>query len=306
MVYISEGMQLQIPAGGLVLSLDGTTPPVQVVVRLDTWQHWLRIAGANTFESHEAHKLLLDAVATGDEAKKGTALQAEFQAAMVAISSAAFALDAFSATVKKRLPPLPDVEAAWRKNRTKRPARIAETLRRAFILGRLGQRLDKAVSEIFRFRDWAVHPPAEFQSPTRHPDLGVGVEWRFVAFSSSNAVVANRAAIDIVSRCLQLQSPNEKHAEIVDWVKFGTVVLEAIVEEFEAVHGPIASAGIRIRSNPTPRSRGSLAPPQRALGWAARFGHVHHFVPRASSSGRARVTPGEGAISAARLVTAWF
>jgi hypothetical protein len=48
--------------------------------------------------------------------------------------------------------------------------------------------LRSLVKQLFRFRDWAVHPPANFSAPIRHEILGTGVEWRFVAFRAQAAL----------------------------------------------------------------------------------------------------------------------
>lgn len=130
MVFITEGMQLRIPEGGLQISLDGgEPPPLRVHVRLDTWQHWIRIAVANVDNANREHAELLAAHAAGNEVAKASALQGEFQASMVAMSSGAFAIDAFYGAVKDRIPARPALEAAWNRNRTARATRISETLR---------------------------------------------------------------------------------------------------------------------------------------------------------------------------------
>ena len=52
----------------------------------------------------------------------------ELKAAMRATTSAAFAIDAFYASVKERSPEHPDADK-WRANRTARNKQIAETFR---------------------------------------------------------------------------------------------------------------------------------------------------------------------------------
>jgi hypothetical protein len=55
-------------------------------------------------------------------------------------------------------------------------------------------------SSLFRFRDWAVHPPADFRQPVLHPDLQVGVDQRFLAFSSLNADRAVLCGLEVIVR----------------------------------------------------------------------------------------------------------
>jgi hypothetical protein len=53
-------VQLRIPAGGLTIPLDGRDPaPVTIEVRLDTWQHCLRIAVTNVDAANNAHAELV-------------------------------------------------------------------------------------------------------------------------------------------------------------------------------------------------------------------------------------------------------
>ena len=60
MVFITEGMSLRIPAGGLRLPLDGSELlPVTVEVRLETLQHWLRVALEHVDLAGQAHAHLL-------------------------------------------------------------------------------------------------------------------------------------------------------------------------------------------------------------------------------------------------------
>lgn len=238
MVFSSDGMQIRIPPGALRIPLDGSEPsPVMVEVRLDTWQHRLRIAVEHVDRSNAAHDALLTAQGASDAPAMGRSLNEEFEGAMVAISSTAFALDAFYATVKDRITARPDLEAAWKKNGTSRATRISETLRHAFTFSDAREDvLRQTVKRIFKLRDWAVHPPAGFREPIMHPDLGVGVEWRFAVFAAARCTEETRAALSVVGRCLE--RPKPQHAELVEWTTFGTAVLQPILKDWEERYGP--------------------------------------------------------------------
>ena len=72
-------------------------------------------------------------------------------------------------------------------------------IRRAFNLKRNGVRLLlENLKKIYRLRDLAVHPSGKVQEALLHPELGVGVEWRFVYFRADISEGAVNAATAIV------------------------------------------------------------------------------------------------------------
>jgi len=140
----------------------------------------------------------------------------EARAGMVAIAAAAFALDNFADVIREFAPYIDAAKAEWRKAGTARHKQISETIRRTFKISNKGARtLRPIVGEVFRFRDWAVHPSGSFRQPLQHDLIDVGVEWRFVAFRADNAVNAVRAAISIVSQCIS--SPRLNNEKLVEW-----------------------------------------------------------------------------------------
>jgi hypothetical protein len=54
------------------------------------------------------------------------------------------------------------------------------------------------LKKIYRLRDLAVHPSGKVQEALLHPELGVGVEWRFVYFRADISEGAVNAATAIV------------------------------------------------------------------------------------------------------------
>jgi hypothetical protein len=95
-------------------------------VRTDTFQHWLDIAAR---AASDAEKARLTAVAAelDDNETFTRGIEDEFRTSMVAIAAAAFALDAFYASVIEHAP-------AVRVAANSRDASIFETLKRAFSL----------------------------------------------------------------------------------------------------------------------------------------------------------------------------
>jgi hypothetical protein len=88
----------------------------------------------------------------------------ELRATMRAITASAFAIDAFYATVTERCGPHPHREK-WRKKRTSRKQQITETFHHHLHITKHDQvkRTKSCVSQVFRFRDRAVHMKSEFK-----------------------------------------------------------------------------------------------------------------------------------------------
>jgi len=137
------------------------------------------------------------------EKRHAIPLMRECRAGMVAISAAAFALDNFYSIVQRFCPGFTELRKEFERAGTARHAQISETLRRTFqVRSEEERRLRATIQEIFKFRDWAVHPPAEFRDPIRHDFFDVGVEWRFVAFRAANAVAATRNSTSLIDQCV--------------------------------------------------------------------------------------------------------
>lgn len=123
----------------------------------------------------------------------------EMKASMRAITSSAFAIDAFYASVKERSPEHPDAQK-WREKRTAREKQVTETFRYHLRITKADAvaEIKRRVSEIFRFRDWAVHPGAKFQQPEYRDDLNLAMDWHFVAFRRANAIGATALTVGLL------------------------------------------------------------------------------------------------------------
>jgi hypothetical protein len=114
---------------------------------------------------------------------------------MQAIMAAAIALDAFYSRIQTYIQLSPLLVQQWRDKRTARYSQITEVLRLGFNLKPKGTAtLRQNLKEIYRFRDLAVHPSGKTQAPVLHPEMEVGVEWRFAHFRAQNAeLIVNSA-----------------------------------------------------------------------------------------------------------------
>lgn len=197
-IHISRGVRLRIPVGALIIqAATGAYPSMEVTaveLQLDTCVHWLEISLEHLANAKQAHQALL-AEPSGSPAV-GTLLDREFKSSVQAAFAAATFFEALYATTVERDPPSTTSEPRKARKRPARFATVTEQLRRSFGLRNKGTaNLRSVLSEVYRFRDQAVHPSAAFSEPILHPDLGIGVERRFVMFSAASAHQLVRAAL---------------------------------------------------------------------------------------------------------------
>jgi hypothetical protein len=225
-VFVSDGMSLRIPAGGLNIAIGGggrqRISTVRFEVMLDVWPFWLDVAldhAGNAVRARGKLEALAKTSGTDTlERRHADPLARECKAGMVATSAAAFALDNFYAVVQRFCPGYAELKKEFERAGTARHLQISETLRRTFqVRAKEVRRLKGTIQEIFKYRDWAVHPPAEFREPVRHDLFDVGVEWRFVAFRASTAVAVTRNSTSLIDQCVH--SPRTDNAALVEWAK---------------------------------------------------------------------------------------
>ncbi len=130
-VRLTAGADLQFPAGSLRISVgDDGVPVMDTVIpllRTDMWPYWLTESVDAAVTARRAAQEVEAAASDGDDARIAQALEAELRSSMRAVSSAAFAVDAFYATVEARSHhPHRDT---WREKRTPRHAQVFETIR---------------------------------------------------------------------------------------------------------------------------------------------------------------------------------
>jgi hypothetical protein len=194
-IHISRGVQMRIPPGGLVISLD--KPGMQVTrveLQLDTCVHWLEIALEHLAAARMAHNALSKPDTTQNEL--GTLLDREFKSSVQAAMAAATFFEALYAATLDRNPTKPMPHVPGKRRPSPRYARVTEQLRRSFGLRKQGTaNLRSVLAVVYEFRDEAVHPSATFSEPVLHPQLHVGVERRFVKFGYDSARQLVRAAL---------------------------------------------------------------------------------------------------------------
>jgi hypothetical protein len=192
-IFISRGMTISIPGFSIRLRDDGQLEgdPITLHVRFDVCPSWIQVATRHLEDAKLARARRDEAWSGSDEDAKARALEAEFEASMQAIMAAAIAWDAVYAILREHVTIPPAMSEKWRTGRTARYTQVAETVRRAFSLKPKGAALLRAnLKWLYSYRDMAVHPAGKIAAPLLHPELNVGMEWRFVYFRARNAEMA--------------------------------------------------------------------------------------------------------------------
>ena len=196
-VYLTRGMTVSIPQFSLRIGEDGSidADPIVLHLRFDVCPTWVQVAKRHLDSALLARSQRQQAWASATEETKAALLEAEFEASMQAITAAAIAWDALYAVLRECKVIPDDLARTWRTRRTARYSQISETVRRAFSLKPRGTlALRNNLKEIYKYRDLAVHPPGKIQAAILHPEIGIGMEWRFVYFRARNAEFAVLAA----------------------------------------------------------------------------------------------------------------
>lgn len=239
-IFITRGLQVGIPVGGFSISVGpggAITSQLSLQVALDTCPYWLEIAVALAFESERRYETTLAAWRGVDEQFLAKALEEEFTTCMQGLIACAIALDAFYAAIKPHIDIPEPVVQAWRDNRTARYRQIVEVLRRAFRIGRRScTAIRQLVKEVYQLRDRAVHPPMEFSQPILHPQLQLGMEWRFVVFRFENA---RNATAGVLSVIYQLTDKARDIPEVVERCRVIRERLTPLVAAWEAHFGAV-------------------------------------------------------------------
>jgi hypothetical protein len=192
-IFISRGMTITIPSFSIRIRDDGQLEgdPITLHVRFDVCPSWIQVAIRHLEDAKLAQVRRDEAWPGSDEDAKARALEAEFEASMQAIMAAAIAWDAAYAILREHVSIPPAMLNKWRTGRTAHYTQVAETVRRAFSLKPKGASLLRAnLKALYSYRNMAVHPSGKIAVPLLHPELDVGMEWRFIYFRARNAEMA--------------------------------------------------------------------------------------------------------------------
>jgi hypothetical protein len=213
-VFISEGMTFTLKNLGFRIQGDEVIPnPVTVILSVDQAPVWLEIALSHFAECKKARELILSGNVDDKTSSSLKHMTDEYRAGMQAISAAAIAIDAFYANLKDYIDIPAATLSAWRKKGTARYKQVFEVIKIACGKAKLDQKiLIQMLSDLYKFRDWAVHPAAEAKEAQYHPIFKVSTHWRCVAFRYENALAAVHIALIITHQTSKIAAStgNEK------------------------------------------------------------------------------------------------
>ena len=233
-IFIGKGTKVTIPPGGLSIGIgaDGQpfVSPLTIHLAYDVTPMWLEVALRHLQDAHKAHGQTIAVWKGTDEDAKLSALERQVDASMQTIIAVATAIDAFYAVVKGMIEIEAETLTAWRTNKTARHIQIVETLKRAFQVKDVAK-ISDLLEQLYRFRGWAVHPPADAAAPVYHAELNVSTEWRFFAFRYENALGTVRIGVSVVSELLK--KPRDKWKDLVGYSESALPRIEAVRSQFE-------------------------------------------------------------------------
>lgn len=149
-ILVVDGGDLRVSDIRLDLGSDmPVSSSLRADLRLELWRYWLAEAVNAAIEAAEITPLLSAELLASDSEQLTRLLINELRASMRAITSAAFAIDAFYASVKVRFPKHPRSDA-WNEKPPSRHQQVAETLKHHLGITKNDQpkELSKRVKEV--------------------------------------------------------------------------------------------------------------------------------------------------------------
>ncbi|QDF98473.1 hypothetical protein CJ010_19000 [Azoarcus sp. DD4] len=189
-VLIFKGMSIGILPGDFVISMDESGQSASKLVLSTAYNViplWLRIARDRLNDAKRASE---DIASNWDDDAdhQKSMLIAELAPSMEVVVACGIALDSLYDMLRPYAKLSESDINRWKANRTGRGAQIFEVFRRVLKPeNKHVKEFKKAITDIIKFRDMAVHPTLELKNALSRPDLDVAVDWKFSAYRFSNA-----------------------------------------------------------------------------------------------------------------------
>ena len=242
-VFVIRGMQLAIPAGGLVIAVgeDGNlTGELRALhLRIDMCARWMAIAYQHLLAAESAHKEVLEAARNNKEEDLGSAIERETDAGMQAISASCTAVDAYYALLREHTKIDEQTLESWRSNRTARYIQIAEVVRRTFKIPQaVSDQVRSILQQAFPIRDDSLHPTGKMSDPMMYEEIGRSTARWLVVVRHENAKM-------VVGQCLMVIAATiacdlrQYSQEFSDTLKWTAQLVAPIVVAWQEHYGPL-------------------------------------------------------------------
>ena len=189
-------------------------PGLSVRMQQIMWARWIEVAVEHELEARDAFRDLKSRA-------HSDALLIEFRASLVAVTAAAYTIEALFGDIKYLIPAQP--------RRDNRHKQLRHAFSAAFgIPDAEDQRLAGDLAWLFGLRDSAAHPYTESALPERHPaGINTGAE-----NSQFNAVTSGRA-VDLAMELLRLaESPPKPYSRWIErWAEARAAYHANVVDE---------------------------------------------------------------------------
>jgi hypothetical protein len=193
-VHLSDhatGTDSIAPAASISGEATMTAHPGGILISVSLWFTWLTVA---VERAAEAWRIRTEMSRLRDEgAQFSDLLNAEFEAAMVAIAASAHALDALYGSST--------ITADAKNHGQNRPAKIREALKRTFHTGQVNTQWVIKFDNLFKLRDAAVHAEEQLRVPEMHPVAGYTANEN-VTYSAEEADRAVDFSLSVVRWCI--------------------------------------------------------------------------------------------------------
>jgi hypothetical protein len=233
--FISKGITPIIKSGDLVIEQNEAGKiDMKVVLSLqyDSCPTWLNLSVEHLKQTKNWSIKRNEAFDGINDEFKSETLQKEFEHSMQAIIAIAIAYDSFYATIKTKINLPEDLTEKWKQNRTSRSNQITETIRSGFKINKDGTKiLKQAIKEIFHFRDLAVHPSGNVDKPVIHPELNIGMEWRFATFTYNSAKLIVNEGLKRIREIINIKT--DQNIELGKYCSTLLISVNSIIEMYE-------------------------------------------------------------------------
>lgn len=153
------------------------------------------------------------------------ALLRELKASLVCIAAVSHSLDALFGVLAEMVIE-PNRLRAWHDNRTRRAARVLETLKRALdVEGSTKDRWRDELDWLFIARNSPLHFREEVGEPVPHPS-GTSTSAIHRTYSKETAERAVNLLLEVLS--MVVESPKEKHSRVVKWAEGFKVTVDLL------------------------------------------------------------------------------